>query len=83
MKPSSPRLTRRTFSLACASAVLSACASTGTKPNGESVAAAPNNTSATPPATLPPAATTRERPIRVALALGGGAARGFAHIGVI
>ncbi|MGV2287478.1 patatin-like phospholipase family protein [Trinickia sp. YCB016] len=83
LKPSSPRLTRRTFSLACASAVLSACASTGTKPNGESAAAAPNNATATPPATLPPAATTRERPIRVALALGGGAARGFAHIGVI
>lgn len=31
----------------------------------------------------PPAATTPERPLRIGLALGGGAARGFAHIGVI
>jgi NTE family protein len=83
LKPSSPRFTRRTFSLACASAVLSACATTGTKPSGEPAATATNNTTATPPATPQPAATTRERPIRVALALGGGAARGFAHIGVI
>jgi NTE family protein len=59
---------------------LSACASTGTRSAGESPAA-----SATAPSTAAaqPATTTRERPIRVALALGGGAARGFAHIGVI
>jgi NTE family protein len=31
----------------------------------------------------PPAATPPERPLRIGLALGGGAARGFAHIGVI
>lgn len=31
----------------------------------------------------PPVATAPERPLRIGLALGGGAARGFAHIGVI
>jgi len=31
----------------------------------------------------PPAAATTGRPLRIGLALGGGAARGFAHIGVI
>jgi NTE family protein len=74
LKPSSPRLTRRTFSLACASAVLTACASTGNQTGGVAAPLAP---------ATPPAAATRERVIRVGLALGGGAARGFAHIGVI
>ena len=31
----------------------------------------------------PPTATAPERPLRIGLALGGGAARGFAHIGVV
>ncbi|HVL08049.1 MAG TPA: patatin-like phospholipase family protein [Burkholderiaceae bacterium] len=35
----------------------------------------------TPPASLPPA--VQRKPARIGLALGGGAARGFAHIGVI
>ncbi len=39
-----------------------------------------NQTSTTPP---PPPATPSNRPLRIGLALGGGAARGFAHIGVI
>jgi NTE family protein len=39
---------------------------------------------ATPPPQLPPAPAAVERPpAKIALALGGGAARGFAHIGVI
>ncbi|WP_244257595.1 patatin-like phospholipase family protein [Paraburkholderia phymatum] len=75
MKPSSPRLSRRTFSIAAASAVLSACASTGVKPENVTP-----NTATVPPA---PPEIRPQRPLRVGLALGGGAARGFAHIGVI
>lgn len=71
MKTSSPRLTRRGFSIACASALLAACASPATRPSSES-----NTTPARPPAAPP-------KPLRIGLALGGGAARGFAHIGVI
>ncbi|MFM0199657.1 patatin-like phospholipase family protein [Paraburkholderia fungorum] len=75
MKPSSPRLARRNFSLAAASAVLAACTTTGGgKTDSTPVAATPTTT---PPLDKP------LRPIRVGLALGGGAARGFAHIGVI
>ena len=69
MKPSFPRLTRRGFSVACASALLAACASPAIKPPQLS-------TEPKPPETPP-------KPIRIGLALGGGAARGFAHIGVI
>jgi NTE family protein len=69
LKPSSPRLTRRGFTVACASALLAACTSPATRPND-------SNAEARPPA--PPA-----KPLRIGLALGGGAARGFAHIGVI
>lgn len=36
-----------------------------------------------PPAPSQPAATKSARPVKIGLALGGGAARGFAHIGVI
>ncbi|WP_183168544.1 patatin-like phospholipase family protein [Burkholderia pseudomallei] len=67
---SSPCLSRRAFTLACASAALAACTSTGTKPT--TGAATPTNP------TQP-----REKPIRVGVALGGGAARGFAHVGVL
>ena len=76
MKPSSPRLSRRSFSLAAASAVLTACSTTGGKADNVASADKPVAT------TLPPVAKP-SRPIRVGLALGGGAARGFAHIGVI
>lgn len=38
---------------------------------------------AAPPATAPPAPSKPPKPPRIGLALGGGAARGFAHIGVI
>ncbi len=65
---------RRAFSLAAASAVLTACGTAGTQTHNT-----PNtpNAAATPPVGKP------ARPLRVGLALGGGAARGFAHIGVI
>jgi NTE family protein len=78
LKPSSPRLARRHFSLAAASAVLAACTTTGSKTDLAPVAATP----ATPTTNTPPL-DKQQRPLRVALALGGGAARGFAHIGVI
>ncbi|WER47095.1 patatin-like phospholipase family protein [Cupriavidus sp. WKF15] len=61
---------RRHFLGASAAALLSAC-SFGPRP---STPPTPANPVATQPAT---------RPIRIGLALGGGAARGFAHIGVI
>ena len=81
---STPRLTRRSFSIAAASAVLTACTTAGSRP--ETASQPPVNTASTnPPATpsvVPPLARP-QRPIRVGLALGGGAARGFAHIGVI
>ncbi|MFC4708157.1 patatin-like phospholipase family protein [Paraburkholderia caffeinitolerans] len=70
--PAQLSLSRRHFSLAAASTVLAACTTAGTQTtDNKSVTAAP-----------PPPAKT-QRPIRVGLALGGGAARGFAHIGVI
>ena len=74
MKQSSPSLSRRHFSLAAASTVLAACTTAGTQ-----------TASVTAPATTtpPPPVGKSSRPIRVGLALGGGAARGFAHIGVI
>ncbi|WP_296944804.1 patatin-like phospholipase family protein [uncultured Massilia sp.] len=63
-------LTRRsTLSFLAASALLAGCGSTPTQPAAP-VAAAPV------PAVQP-------RKVRIGLALGGGAARGFAHIGVI
>ncbi|WP_118179159.1 patatin-like phospholipase family protein [Paraburkholderia phosphatilytica] len=79
MNPSSPKLSRRSFSLAAASAVLTACTTTGGKP--DNVTPAPNTASTAP--VVPPPVPKATRPIRVGLALGGGAARGFAHIGVI
>ena len=71
-RPSPLSLRRRHFSLAAASTVLAACTTAGTQ-----TAETRGSTTAPPP----PART--QRPIRVGLALGGGAARGFAHIGVI
>ncbi len=76
MKQSTLNLSRRAFSLAAASAVLTGCAATGRE-----TASLSGEPPATP--TLPPAASRSPRPLRVGLALGGGAARGFAHIGVI
>jgi NTE family protein len=61
---------RRRSLIACAALFLTACGSTPTPPPSTPVAQ-----QVTPPA--PP------RKVRIGLALGGGAARGFAHIGVI
>jgi NTE family protein len=61
---------RRSSLIACAALLLTACGSTPTPP-----AITPLAQQVTPPA--PP------RKVRIGLALGGGAARGFAHIGVI
>ena len=50
------------------------------------VAGCASTRTAPPPATAPvepPQAQAPQRPVRIGLALGGGAARGFAHIGVI
>ncbi|MGA7776712.1 MAG: patatin-like phospholipase family protein [Paraburkholderia sp.] len=83
MNSSAPRLSRRIFSLAAASAVLTACSTVTTSSRPES---GENLASTTPPVTppvAPPAGVKPQRPIRIGLALGGGAARGFAHIGVI
>ncbi|WP_370467440.1 patatin-like phospholipase family protein [Caballeronia sp. BR00000012568055] len=68
---SSPRLSRRAFSLAAASSVLAACTTTSTSTGGGTAAV------------TPPIKTDPQKPVRIGLALGGGAARGFAHIGVI
>lgn len=67
MKSSLPSLSRRNFSLAAVSVALSACV-TGS-PDGKRAAHG--------------RAPFQVSPFRVGLALGGGAARGFAHIGVI
>jgi NTE family protein len=85
LKPSSPHLSRRSFSIAAASAFLSACAVSG---GSQPEPVKPSNTTAAngqPAQTNPPTppVTKPMRPLRVGLALGGGAARGFAHIGVI
>jgi NTE family protein len=80
LKQSSPRLSRRHFSLAAASAVLSACALPGSK---QPEPVKPSDSTAANPSPITPRPVARPRPLRVGLALGGGAARGFAHIGVI
>ncbi|WP_342052131.1 MULTISPECIES: patatin-like phospholipase family protein [unclassified Cupriavidus] len=66
---------RRLFLGAAPAALLLGACSFGPKPATPPVAATPVN--------VPPAVATPPRPIRIGLALGGGAARGFAHIGVI
>lgn len=83
MKPSSPSLSRRSFSLAAASTVLAACTTAGTQTAKVAPPAAANNPANTSANTAPPPVAKPPRPIRVGLALGGGAARGFSHIGVI
>ena len=68
---------RRLFLGAAGASVLSACTVTG-------CSSGKTDTPVTPPtAVLPPTALPATQPVRIGLALGGGAARGFAHIGVI
>ena len=43
----------------------------------------PPEASVTPPTSSPPSPANTSKPLKIGLALGGGAARGFAHIGVI
>jgi NTE family protein len=85
---------KRHFLLAagcCALAVLAGCQSvnpeTGARAGGSEVraagAAAPPGVAAPASLAVPPAPPGAPRPLRIALALGGGAARGFAHVGVI
>ncbi|BAN23447.1 patatin [Caballeronia insecticola] len=74
MNSSSPRLSRRAFSLAAASSILAACTTTSGGGAGATASGTP---------VAPSASTDAQRPLRIGLALGGGAARGFAHIGVI
>ncbi|MFP7723290.1 patatin-like phospholipase family protein [Lysobacter sp. A3-1-A15] len=66
-----PALLRLRLSVPCAAVVL--LASCG---GGEAVRP-------TTPAPAPPVAAAKPKPVRIGLALGGGAAKGFAHIGVI
>jgi NTE family protein len=74
MRPASPAVP-----LALAAA-LTACATAAPRPPAATPAPAPAATPAPPPAPLPPVPVPDPR---IALVLGGGAARGFAHIGVI
>lgn len=80
---------RRGWSLAAAVAclVLAACGSTPATRPASAPVTPPAAGAASPvdgPSTVtPPATVAATRPPRIGLALGGGAARGFAHIGVI
>lgn len=66
-----------------ATVLLSACGTTSWMPGSASAPATDNSaTSSSTAATVTPLPVT-PRKIRIGLALGGGAARGFAHIGVI
>ncbi|CAJ0717366.1 MULTISPECIES: patatin-like phospholipase family protein [Ralstonia] len=68
---------RRLFLGAAGASVLSACTVTG-------FSSGKTETPVTPAtAVLPPTTQPATQPVRIGLALGGGAARGFAHIGVI
>lgn len=67
-------LTRRHCLVLAMAAALAGCQTTPP---------APVTTVAPPPIEPPPAVKLAPRPPRIGLALGGGAARGFAHIGVI
>ena len=67
--------------LAMASVLLSACNTVPTQTT-PSTSTLPSTTTSTT-TTLPPVMVQPKRPPKIGLALGGGAARGFAHVGVI
>ena len=75
-----PRLTTSTISLALLLSV-SACSLMPTTPAEPPVQK--TEAATTSPVIQPPRQTPQSKPVKIALALGGGAARGFAHIGVI
>jgi NTE family protein len=82
-----PTHTFRLALLACCMAILAACTTAPTKP-ATAPAATPATTSPPAPPLVvapPPVApvVVPKRPPKIGLALGGGAARGFAHVGVI
>ncbi len=58
------------------------CANPPTKPGSAPVAGVPSGAASAPVVVAPPAPVPKRPPV-IGLALGGGAARGFAHIGVI
>jgi NTE family protein len=62
--------------------VLSACQAPPKIPDVSATVPLPSANQPVAPV-VPPAVTPLPRPVRIALVLGGGAARGFAHIGVI
>lgn len=64
---------RRTFLIACAGVLSTACSTTSPQ----------KNLPALVPSVVVPSLPKPVRPFRIGIALGGGAARGFAHIGVI
>ena len=68
--PTPSMFSRRSSLVACAALFLTACGSTPTPPPAA-------------PAPAAQAAPVQPKKVRIGLALGGGAARGFAHIGVI
>jgi len=73
----------------CLLALLAACQSVGTAPGARGPAAVGQEAPVAapvvpaPPAVAPGPPAPPPRPLHIALALGGGAARGFAHVGVI
>ncbi|WP_418304002.1 patatin-like phospholipase family protein [Pandoraea faecigallinarum] len=85
-RPSRPLsgTTRAMLAAAAMAAVLAGCASA---PPSDSQANAPVTSSTQPPVAQAPAMPVPPpkvvRPLKIGLALGGGAARGFAHVGVI
>ena len=71
----------RYFLLGCV-LLLGACASAPQSPTGEGSTSTPSATVASAPLATPTPPVPKAPP-RIGLALGGGAARGFAHVGVI
>ncbi len=71
------------LTLSLSSLALLACTTTPPHPGATGALATPAQSASTSHATAAALPAQATRPLRVALVLGGGAARGFAHIGVI